>query len=477
MTAKHAAVLFDVLLLGLIGYVAPRCDIVVTVSLSIAALLSILWQVILFQSLPGGSRSVSVQWRLRPPHYVQAALQLLLYGYWSLYWDEVARYTPLIIAQMLLAYHFEMVLSWRRPGDVWHLGVGPLPIILSTNLFLWFNEEYFYLQILLIAGIYLGKEFLTTVRDGRRRHIFNPSGLALSITSVVLLMSGDPEIHKGTDLIASFGLPPNFYEVVFLLGLVVQVLFGTTLVTFGAGVALYLLWATSEAVFGALTAPGPFDPSVFLGLTFLVTDPSTSPRTRTGRFLFGFTYGAGVFFMRLLLLYNQEPSSYDKILMVPIVNLMVKPFDTLGQRVERFVGEESVIARVFGRPILWLGFYVVFFVFISPSLKSPRIFDKMLLPPVGSVTSDLGKSLASRLFCRELFPDAYRPFGFRGEIAHYTEITSMYEQGPIVWFARQGRPIPQFDFMSPVNSGSDPSPPVGPRDPGVPNRFIAWWRA
>ena len=43
-----------------------------------------------------------------------------------------------------------MLLAWSR-RDVYALGFGPFPIILSTNLFLWFKPECFYLQFLLVS--------------------------------------------------------------------------------------------------------------------------------------------------------------------------------------------------------------------------------------------------------------------------------------------------------------------------------------
>ena len=57
---------------------------------------------------------------------------------------------PLIAAQLLFAYAFDMLLNWSR-RDTYTLGFGPFPIILSTNLFLWFRAEWFYLQFPMIA--------------------------------------------------------------------------------------------------------------------------------------------------------------------------------------------------------------------------------------------------------------------------------------------------------------------------------------
>ena len=50
---------------------------------------------------------------------------------------------------------------------------------LSMNLFLWFRDDWFYLQFVMVAIIVFGKEFLRWKRDGHVTHIFNPSAFAL----------------------------------------------------------------------------------------------------------------------------------------------------------------------------------------------------------------------------------------------------------------------------------------------------------
>jgi len=48
----------------------------------------------------------------------------------------------LLAAQLAFAYAFDMLLSWSR-RDSYGLGFGPFPIIFSTNLFLWFRDDWF----------------------------------------------------------------------------------------------------------------------------------------------------------------------------------------------------------------------------------------------------------------------------------------------------------------------------------------------
>ena len=89
----------------------------------------------------------------------------------------------------MFAYVFDMLLSWSRRQE-YKLGFGPFPIIFSTNLFLWFRDDWFYLQFLMIAVGFLGKEFIKWEREGRRVHIFNPSAFALGLFS---LATHDPQ--------------------------------------------------------------------------------------------------------------------------------------------------------------------------------------------------------------------------------------------------------------------------------------------
>ena len=77
-----------------------------------------------------------------------------------------------------------------RGAQPFGVGFGPFPIVFSTNLFLWFKDDWFLFQFLLIAVGFLGKAFVRWERDGRRVHIFNPSAFALALFSLVLIVTG-----------------------------------------------------------------------------------------------------------------------------------------------------------------------------------------------------------------------------------------------------------------------------------------------
>jgi len=265
----------------------------------------------------------------RPVHYVQLTMHSSIYAYWGWYWRPVYHEIPLIIAQLVFVYVLDMLVCWSR-RDKWVLGFGPFPIVLSTNLFLWFKPEWFFLQFLMLATGVLCKEFVTWQREGRRVHIFNPSAIALFVFSVGLIVTHSTHISWGEEIAVSFDRPPHMYLEIFLLGLVVQGLFSVTLVTLSAAAALYALniWYTgSTGIYYFVDTNIPA--AVFLGLHLLVTDPATSPRKNFGKIIFGASYGAGVFGLYWLLGRIGAPTFYDKLLIVPPLNLTVRALDRL----------------------------------------------------------------------------------------------------------------------------------------------------
>jgi TPR repeat protein len=265
-------------------------------------------------------------------HYVQAGVQLCIYAYWGWYWPQVYASAPLILAQIVFLYAFEALLTWSR-GRAWRMGFGPLPVVFSTNLFLWFRDDWFYLQFLMIATCALGKEFVRWKRDGRSTHIFNPSAFGLGVFSIWLLASGrTTELTWGVEVATTLGFPPYIYALIFGLGLVVQYLFSVTLMTLSAMVALVALniaYTGTTGVYQFVDTNVPI--AVFLGLHLLMTDPATSPRTNVGRVLFGAFYGLGSFAFYSVLRDWGAPEFYDKLMTVPLLNLSVQVIDRVAR--------------------------------------------------------------------------------------------------------------------------------------------------
>jgi hypothetical protein len=263
----------------------------------------------------------------KPVHYVQLTMHSCIYAYWGWYWREVYHQIPLIIAQIVFAYCFDMLVNWSR-RDKWILGFGPFPIVLSTNLFLWFKPDWYFLQFLMLATGVFCKEFITWKRDGRRAHIFNPSGIALFVFSIGLIVAHATQITWGEEIAVSFDRPPYIYLEIFLLGLVVQALFSVPLVTLSAAAALYvmnLIFSHHTGLYFFVDTNIPA--AVFLGLHLLITDPATSPKRPFGKIVFGAMYGAAVFGLYWFLGLIGVPTFYDKLLCVPPLNLTVRALD------------------------------------------------------------------------------------------------------------------------------------------------------
>lgn len=300
----------------------------------------------------------------RPQHYVQTICQTLVYIYWGWYWPPVYDFVPLLIAQLLFAYAFDLLLAWSRKQD-YALGFGPFPIVWSTNLFLWFKDDWFLLQFAVIAVGMLGKAFVRWERDGRKVHIFNPSSFTLAIFAVGLLATGSTHVTWGQEIATTISLGPWIYTALFAIGLIVMYFFAITAITSAAAITLF----AASAIYAGVTGVPYFVDSeiptaVFLGLHLLVTDPSTSPRTPLGRGIFGVLYGLGVFGLYSLLGAMGLPTFYDKLLCVPVLNLMAPGIDrlvaALGRRpVLHHLGLDGPLGRMnVAHMAVWMLFFL-----------------------------------------------------------------------------------------------------------------------
>ncbi|MCB9879936.1 MAG: SEL1-like repeat protein [Planctomycetes bacterium] len=269
-------------------------------------------------------------------HYIQAMVQLVLYAWWGWHWIEggvrpMFDEAPLIVAQLCYLYAFDGLWSWTR-GRAWFLASGPAPIVLSTNLFIWFRDDWFVWQFAMITVGLLGKEYVRWQKEGRRTHVFNPSSFGLAVAATLLIVTGTTDLTWAKPLATTIQVP-HIFVVLFLLGLVVQGFFAVTLMTFAAALAmvasnLVYTWSTGVYLFGSVNLPA----AAFLGLHLLMTDPSTSPRSNVGRTLFGLGYGFGYVVMFELLGRLGAPELYAKLYPVPILNCCLQLLDRLAHR-------------------------------------------------------------------------------------------------------------------------------------------------
>ena len=285
------------------------------------------WSVVLLAAARRHGRSLALGVVLRNQHYLQACAQLCIFVYWGWYWREVYDAAHLIAAQVIFAYAFDMLLTWSR-RDTYTLGFGPFPIIFSINLFLWFRPDWYYLQFLLVAVGFAVKELVQWNKAGRRVHIFNPSSFPLSVFAVVLFLTDTTHVTWGVEISTTQLFPPHIFLLIFLVSLPAQFLFGVASMTLSAVVTAYVFAQVYTAATGAYFFLVPAIPiAVFNGMHLLFNDPSTAPRTELGRIMFGVLYGLSVIALFALLDRAAAPTFYDKLLAVPILNLMIQGID------------------------------------------------------------------------------------------------------------------------------------------------------
>ena len=322
--------------LGLAGFAllpSARTDGTLLITFVGAAAVLLAWCAGLLLAARASGRRFTLDYSARKQHWLQACAHLSIYVYWGWHWRRVYDATHLIASQLVFAYALDALLAFTRRGK--HtLTFGPFPIIFSTNLFLWFKPEWFYLQFVMVTVGFLAKEWIRWERDGRPTHVFNPSSFPLALFSVGLLVTGTTDHTWGREIATTLFYPRFIYPFIFLVGLPGQFFFGVTTMTMSAVVTAFG-WS---ALYHALSGSHYFFDSqipiaVFLGMHLLFTDPSTSPRSEPGRIVFGVLYGASVVFLYWLLGALGVDTFYDKLLPVPLLNLLVRAIDNGARRV------------------------------------------------------------------------------------------------------------------------------------------------
>lgn len=329
LTRSALPAAFAAVLAGLAAACPVRDSPAALASFLTAAAALMLWNVgLVFRRRP--DRPV-LEVRLSRQHYLQAGAQLAVLLYWGAYWSEVYTSAPFILAQLAFAYGFDLLLGWSRRG-ILALGFGPVPVVFSINLFLWFRPDWFGLQFLMIALGFGAKEFVRWQRDGRWVHVFNPSALPLGIFSVGLILTDSSHLTWGGEIAITQFYPPHIYPLLFLVGLPAGYLFGVSLMTMSAVVSTYafgLIYFASTGIYYFYDSYIPV--AVFLGMHLLFNDPATSPRTDPGRVAYGVLYGVGILALYALLGNAGAPTFYDKLLAVPLLNLSVRSLDALAR--------------------------------------------------------------------------------------------------------------------------------------------------
>ncbi len=311
---------------GFIAFPQVRADAVLLKTFLITAALLLGWSVALAIAFAAQRRTPVLAVSLLKQHYLQACAHTSILLYWGWYWRPVYDHAYLIAAQLVFAYAFDMLLQLSRHRK-YTLGFGPFPIIFSINLFLWFKNDWFYDQFLIVAVGFAAKELLRWNRGGKWVHIFNPSSFPLAAACWVLLYMQRFDVTFGGEIATTQFFPPHMFTFIFLVSLPGQFLFGVTSMTFPAVLTIYL-WGSA---YFALTGTyyfflGYTTIAVFLAMHLLITDPSTSPRTELGRILFGVIYAGTVIVAEI-----EGAGISAKLLLVPFLNLLVQLIDRAAQ--------------------------------------------------------------------------------------------------------------------------------------------------
>jgi len=340
---------------------------VVLALLGAAAALCV-WNAVLLVWVRRRGRTLTLELAVKKQHYLQACAQGSVLLYWGWYWPPVYAFVPLVVAQLVFAYAFDLLLVWSR-RDTYRLGFAPFPVIFSINLFLWFKPDWFYLQFMMVVLGLTAKELIRWNKDGQRVHIFNPSSFPLAVFSLVLLATGASGITWGQEIATTQFYPPHMYLVLFLLALPGQFFFGVTSMTMSAVVATYLFGRLYFAATGVYFFYDSYIPiSVFLGMHLLFNDPATSPRTELGRIIHGVLYGLSAVALYELLGRAGLPTFYDKLLQVPLLNLSAKGIDRVARSPMLRAFDPAALGRTLAprrRHLAYMSIWAVIFTFMS----------------------------------------------------------------------------------------------------------------
>jgi hypothetical protein len=342
-------------------------------------------------------RPSMVAFDFKPTHMIPAGVQALIFLYWGIYWRPLRYYVPYVLLQLAFAYVADAAVSLATRRKL-VLGLAPVPIVGSINLFVQFEGRSIFMPLAAIFLAFLSKALLRR-KDGT--HIFNPS--AFGVTVIALLNLAFPALGNG-DNAFRFNLPPNMTEVIFLLALLPQSRRPIVLVSIAAVLAMAgYHGVTGFNYFKPLWAP------VFLSITLLGTDPATTPKTGAGRVIFGALLGLGFVVAATILDKSGHNDFYGKVIALPFVNPLSPWCDRAGARLPALVQRALAPAQNRFHMLAWIALVAVW---IQGGIKrgafEPKEHETAETPllargPDGAVTC-----AANPMFCT--------PFTFRDEI-------------------------------------------------------------
>jgi len=262
---------------------------------------------------------VPVTVTLRAEHLAQVAAQLGVFLYTALYWPPAAALLPRLAALTLFGFAADFALSARRYGS-WRLGVGPVPVVLSANLFVWFTGPYVWLHYAVVLIGLAAKHHAQ--REGR--HVFNPSAIGVAAVGAFALLL--PGRLGALDISPWLGATPNALEVTLLLSLVPLSRARVALIPLAAAAATAALLALLPALLPSRADVPVFVAApIYIGVALLATDPATTPRRPVAQLAFGAAYIT--LFAILSSLLGADGRFWGKVLPIPLLNLLAPRLD------------------------------------------------------------------------------------------------------------------------------------------------------
>lgn len=262
-------------------------------------------------------------------HVIPILVQTLLLSYWAVHWLPLRERLGYLAWCIPVAIVTDALLLRARTGEA-KIGVGAVPVVLSSTLFTNYPLKDSAWMLLVVGLALASKAFL---RRGQQ-HIFNPSGFGLSVLAVMSFAG----IGQTQDVAHQLNSPPMMTELILVLALLPQLRLPIVSSTLGAATAMWL-WVTAQPLLRLVAhehvrALSITWSPVLLVLVLLLTDPATSPKSPSGRFLFGAFIGIAMNVISVTMLSTSGSDFWSKVLAIPLANFLVPWFQRAGERLD-----------------------------------------------------------------------------------------------------------------------------------------------
>ncbi|MEE2755203.1 MAG: hypothetical protein VYA30_01025 [Myxococcota bacterium] len=219
------------------------------------------------------------------------ALSLVLLGVYWTYTREISRDDGLLfLLQIPFAYLIAMGMQWRR-RTLYRFDLMPLVIVLTLSFFIWFKDQWWALQLVMLA-LAVSAQTVLTLQTQRAVARFNVLGLVLAILSGVLIFGPGIDVVRDATLGRSDGDKELILVALLLIGFLtyrVRPVLPTAIGALGGTLLVDACWRLGSGAGFFLDTPIPI--SIVLTILILVPDERSGPMTRSGQLGFGLLFG------------------------------------------------------------------------------------------------------------------------------------------------------------------------------------------